>query len=67
MSETTDLEYEIEQLYIEGMGARQIARTLGCQIAIVEDWIMQNVDGAKAKPDTFSLKDEFSPYATVNS
>jgi hypothetical protein len=35
MSKVAELAYDIEQLYIEGMSAKQIARTLECPIEIV--------------------------------
>jgi hypothetical protein len=35
MSKVAELAYDIEQLYIEGMGAKMIALTLDCPIEIV--------------------------------
>jgi hypothetical protein len=35
MSKVAELAYDIEQLYIEGMSAKQIALTLECPIEIV--------------------------------
>lgn len=61
MSKMAELAYDIEQLYIDGLDAKQISRELDCPLQIVEDWIQGNGLG------TFSLKDEMSPYATVNS
>lgn len=61
MSVMKDLAYDIEQLYIEGLSAKSIASELECPLEIVEDWINGNGLG------TFSLKDDFSPYVTVNS
>lgn len=34
-----DFSYDIEQLYIEGLNAGQIARELGCDKKIVLDWL----------------------------
>lgn len=35
MSKVAELAYDIEQLYIDGMGSKQIARTLGCPVEMV--------------------------------
>lgn len=35
MSKVSELAYDIEQLYIEGMSARQIANELDCPIKMV--------------------------------
>ena len=35
MSKMAELAYDIEQLYIEGMGAKRIAQVLECPIEIV--------------------------------
>lgn len=61
MSKMSELAYDIEQLYIEGLSAKNISKALSCPQYLVEDWIKENGLG------TFSLKDEFSPYVTVNS
>jgi hypothetical protein len=42
MSKVAELAYDIEQLYIEGMGARMIALTLDCPVDIVYSWIEGN-------------------------
>lgn len=34
-----DLSYDIEQLWIEGLNAGQIARELECDVAVVLEWI----------------------------
>lgn len=39
MSKMKDLAYDIEQLYIEGKNAGQIARALGVPASMVLDWI----------------------------
>lgn len=41
MSKIAELAYDIEQLYIEGRNAKQIAKELGCPLRIVEDWIKE--------------------------
>ena len=42
MSKVAELAYDIEQLYIDGMGAWQIAQELNCPIGIVNGWIEGN-------------------------
>lgn len=39
MSAMSELSYDIEQLYIEGMNAGQIARELNCPKELVLHWI----------------------------
>jgi len=60
MSKMADLAYDIEQLYIDGLGAKRIAQMLDCPIEIVLGQLeeMGVVD---------SQQDEFDPFATVNS
>jgi len=60
MSKMADLSYNIEQLYIEGMSAKQIARELNCPKSLVEDWI-------KAQSVADLPQEEYSPYDTFNS
>jgi hypothetical protein len=55
-----DLAYDIEQLYIDGLGAKRIAQMLDCPIEIV---LGQLVEMGVAD----SQQDEFDPFATVNS
>ena len=60
MSKMADLAYDIEQLYIEGFGARSIAVELKCPIEIVYGWIESN-----SVADT--PQEDLSPYETINS
>lgn len=39
MSKMADLAYDIEQLFIEGLNAGEIARELGCPVSLVFDWM----------------------------
>jgi hypothetical protein len=65
MSKMAELAYDIEQLYIEGLHPTKIAKTLGCPLSMVYDWLeSQSVEEDKGM---FSIRDEFSPYATFNS
>lgn len=38
----SELDYDIEQLYIEGYAPRSIAALLNCPIEIVYDWLDEN-------------------------
>ena len=60
MSKMADLAYDIEQLYIEGFGARSIAVELKCPIEIVYGWIESNSVADLPQED-------LSPYETINS
>ena len=42
MSKMSELAYDIEQLYIEGLNVGQIARQLNCPKEMVLDWIAGN-------------------------
>jgi DNA-directed RNA polymerase specialized sigma24 family protein len=45
MSKMSELAYNIEQLYIEGLSPRQIATELECPITTVLEWLdSQGVD-----------------------
>jgi hypothetical protein len=57
MSKVAELAYDIEQLYIEGMSAWQIAQELDCPIGIVKGWIDGN--GVADLPQEDEI---FSPY-----
>ncbi len=60
MSKMAELAYDIEQLYIDGMGPKGIARTLNCPIEIVLEWIESNsLDESEDSA--------FDPFNTVNS
>jgi hypothetical protein len=57
MSKVAELAYDIEQLYIEGMSAWQIAQELDCPIGIVKGWIDGN--GVADMPQEDEI---YSPY-----
>ena len=57
MSKVAELAYDIEQLYIEGMSASQIALELDCPIGIVKGWIDGN--GVADLPQEDEI---YSPY-----
>jgi len=64
MSKMSALDYDIEQLYIEGYKPKSIASQLGCTLEMVYDWIESNGCGWD---ETVVEVEEFSPYSTSNS
>jgi len=66
MSKMAELDYDIEQLFIDGLTAKQIAEQLDCPIEIVQGWI----DNVSAEMDKFEppelevydLEEVYSPY-----
>lgn len=60
MNAIQDLSYDIEQLFIEGHSAKQIADLLDCTISTVLDWYRQS--GLSLEED-----EPLSPYATSGS
>lgn len=56
MSKMAELSYDIEQLYIEGMGAKRIAQILECPIEIVLGQLAEM--GVADAPQ----EEEYSPY-----
>ncbi len=75
MSKMSELSYDIEQLYIEGLNAGQIARALKCPKDLVIRWIAS--EGLKPFDEWDQpaqkrlikdlITDEFDPYNTLNS
>ena len=53
MSKMSELSYDIEQLYIEGLNAGQIARELNCPKEIVLGWIAEQ--SLSEAPDPWSV------------
>jgi hypothetical protein len=60
MSKIAELAYDIEQLYIDGLSAKQISKELDCPLGIVLGWIEGNSVADMPQEDA-------SPYATINS
>jgi hypothetical protein len=70
MSKMAELDYDIEQLFIDGLTAKQIAEQLDCPIEIVQGWI----DGVSAEMDeafsefeppeleVYDIEEVYSPY-----
>ena len=57
MSKLAELAYDIEQLYIEGLTEKNIAKTLDIPVEMVYDWL--EINGIDAE--------ELSPHNTINS
>jgi hypothetical protein len=59
MSKVSELAYDIEQLYIEGMSARMISLTLDCPIKMVLAALEEmNVEDVAETPQ----EEVYSPY-----
>lgn len=58
MGKFAELEYDIQELYIEGMGAKRIAAELGIEV----DTVLSVIESFGAVDS-----DQFDPFATVNS
>jgi DNA-binding CsgD family transcriptional regulator len=60
MSKMADLAYDIEQLYIDGYSAKQIAIQLNCPIKQVLGFL-ESINVADAP------QEDASPFGTINS
>ena len=58
MAELDMYAYDIEQLYIEGLTEKNIAKTLDISVELVYAWMELN---------GISIDEEFGPFETVNS
>jgi len=60
MSKMAELDYDIEQLYIEGLHPTKIAKELGCPLTMVYDWLESNSvsEDVAEKPQD----EPYSPY-----
>ena len=56
----SDMSYEIEQLYIEGLHPTKIAKELSIPLTMVYDWLKEQNVAEEPQED-------YSPYETVNS
>ena len=59
MSKMADLAYDVEQLYIEGHGAKMIADLLDCPVEQVFGYIQDM--GVEDAPE------DYSPFVSMNS
>ena len=74
MAELDMVSYDIEQLYIEGMTEKNIAKTLDISVEMVYAWMELNgideyneTQGQKVFNHLVKDIQEFSPFETVNS
>ena len=58
MAELDMYAYDIEQLYIEGLTEKNIAKTLDISVELVYAWMELN---------GISIDEEFGPFETINS
>ena len=71
----SELAYDIEQLYIEGLHPTKIAQELGCPLTMVYDWLEeQSLDTEEEVADIDVSKavfarmvEDLSPFETMNS
>ena len=69
MSKMAEIAYDIEQLFIEGLTEKNIAKTLDIPVEMVYDWLEQtNLDDDVDAQDWDELEaEEYDPYQTMNS
>jgi hypothetical protein len=71
MAELDMVSYDIEQLFLEGLTEKNIAKTLDIPVEYVYAWMeMNNIDPEQGQRVFDSLVkglEDFSPHQTVNS
>ena len=72
MSKMAALSYDIEQLYIDGLSARQISRQLECPVEQVLGFLssigVKDIEPADQGEAVFrNMVEELSPFETMNS
>ena len=67
MAELDMVQYDIEQLFLEGLTEKNIAKTLDISVEMVYAWMKINGIDDIVYPDAYPFEDELSPYATSNS
>ena len=60
MSKMAELDYDIQEMFIEGYKPTTIAARLGCELEVVYDWLEAN--GVAESP-----QEDYDPFNTVNS
>jgi len=71
----SDLAYDIEQLYIEGLHPTKIARELGCPLNMVYNWLEEQslaedeevMDPTVSEAVFARIVEDLSPFETMNS
>jgi hypothetical protein len=72
MSKIAELAYDIEQLYIDGLSARQISRQLECPVdqvlAFLDSIGVEDIEPVSKGEAVFrNMVEELSPFETMNS
>ena len=71
MAELDMVSYDIEQLFLEGMTEKNIAKTLDISVEMVYAWMeLNSIDpeqGARVFDSLVQGLEDFSPHQTVNS
>lgn len=73
----SELAYDIEQLYIEGLHPTKIAQELGCPLSMVYNWLEEqsldseedgvDVDNTASEAVFKRIVEDLSPFETMNS
>jgi hypothetical protein len=71
MSKMTQLSYDIEQLYIDGLSARSIAVQLECPVetvlAAIESMGVEDSDSEQSSRVFAHMVQQLSPFENINS
>jgi uncharacterized membrane protein len=83
MSKMAEVDYDIEQLFLEGLTEKNIAKTLEIPVEMVYDWMKENGISAEESEPEYTLSDvvrawvlggvaevpqeEYSPFVSMNS
>ena len=64
MSKMAELAYDIEQLFIEGLTEKNIAKTLDIPVEVVYDWMAQHsiIDDEDAELEAFNMDEVDGSY-----
>jgi hypothetical protein len=73
----SELAYDIEQLYIEGLHPTKIAQELGCPLSMVYNWLEEqsldseedgmDIDNTASEAVFKRIVEDLSPFETMNS
>jgi hypothetical protein len=83
MSKMAEVDYDIEQLFLEGLTEKNIAKTLEIPVEMVYDWMKENGISTEESEPEYTLSDvvrawvlggvaevpqeDYSPYVSMNS
>jgi len=64
MSKMAEIAYDIEQLFIEGLTEKNIAKTLDIPVEMVYDWMAQNsiIEDEDDELQVYDMEEVYSPY-----